>query len=91
VSAGTSCGTAVTLTDSTPVVVWSPGANAATTGGASADEMQNPNPSANGGSLDKIFVSRTRIDVPGSEFDDVVTWVSVGNLVGRMVLGGVLP
>ena len=91
VNAGTNCGSAVTITDATPVVIWSPGANAATTGGASADEAQNPNPSASGGSQDKIFVNRTHIDVPGSEFDDVVTWISVGNLVGRMVLGGVLP
>jgi type II secretory pathway pseudopilin PulG len=91
VTAGTNCGSAVQITDATPVVIWSPGANAATTGGLSADEAQNPNPSQAGGSSDRIFVSRTHMDVTGSEFDDVVTWMSVGSLVGRMVLGGVLP
>ena len=90
VTAGTDCGAAPLLTNNTPVVIWSVGANASTTGGTSADEAQNPNPK-NETSTDVIFVSRTRLDVPGSEFDDVVTWISVGNLVSRMVLGGMLP
>ena len=88
VVAGTSCGTAVKLTDNAPVVVWSVGANAAT-GGTSVDELENPNP--NGGSADRIFVSRSVQNTSGSEFDDVVTWIPVGNLVSRMVVGGQLP
>ena len=73
VLAGTNCGgSAVTLTKNAPVVIWSNGANAASTGGLSTDEAQNPN--ARGGSADRIFVSgahrRRR-----AEFDDVVTWV----------------
>jgi len=36
-------------------------------------------------------VSRSRSDVAGSEFDDIVTWLSIGNLVSRMVLAGQLP
>ena len=85
---GADCGTAVALTSSAAAVIWSVGGNAVT-GGASADELENPNP--NGGSADRIFVSRTWTDQPGSEFDDIVTWLSVGNLVSRMVLGGQLP
>ena len=88
VVAGTNCGTAIRLTDNAPVVIWSVGANAAT-GGTGVDEAQNPNP--NGGSADRIFVSRTRSDATGNEFDDIVTWLAVGNLVSRMVLGGQLP
>ena len=88
VVAGTNCGAAVTLTSNAPAVIWSVGANA-TTGGTSTDELQNPNP--NGGSSDRIFVSRIRTDVTGAEFDDIVTWLSVGNLVSRMVMAGELP
>jgi prepilin-type N-terminal cleavage/methylation domain-containing protein len=89
VNAGTNCGSAVTLTKNAPVVIWSVGANAST-GGTSTDEAQNPNP--NGGSADRIFVSRSRTDAgSGGEFDDSVTWVSVGSLISRMVLSGTLP
>jgi len=89
VVAGTSCGTAVKLADNAPVIIWSNGANAATTGGAGVDEAQNPN--SNGGSADKIFVSRSTSNVAGSEFDDIVTWIAVGSLSSRMVAAGQLP
>jgi len=77
-----------TLTANAPAVIWSAGANAAT-GGTGADEAQNPN--QNGGSADRIFVSRTITNIGGNEYDDIVTWLAVGNLVSRMVLGGQLP
>jgi prepilin-type N-terminal cleavage/methylation domain-containing protein len=77
-----------TLTFNAPVVIWSVGANAATTGGVSTDEIQNPNP-MNGTSLDRIFVSRGRSSSP--EFDDIVTWISPGRLVNRMIMSGQLP
>lgn len=85
-----------TLTVNAPVVIWSNGANAPT-GGRGTDEAQNPHPNSDTGSFppfgtaDRIFVSRTIGNTPGSEFDDIVTWLSVGNLVSRMVLGGQLP
>ena len=88
VVAGTSCGTAVKLTDNTPVVIWSVGANGAT-GGTSTDEVQNPNP--NGGSADKIFVWHTPSTVSGAEFDDIMTWIAVGNLASRLFAAGQLP
>ena len=56
------CGSAVTLASNAAIVVWSAGANAAT-GGKSAHEAQNPNP--NGGSADRVFVSRGVSDVAG--------------------------
>jgi prepilin-type N-terminal cleavage/methylation domain-containing protein len=87
-------GGAVTLTSNAPAIVWSNGANAAT-GGTSVDEAQNPHSNASAvppnGSADRIFVSRVSSDVTGVEFDDIVTWLSVGNLVSRMVMGGQLP
>ena len=64
------------------------GPNAAT-GGTSIDEAQNPNP--NGGSADRIFVGRTRSAVAGNEFDDIVTWIPMPILIGRMVAAGQLP
>ena len=76
-----------TLTFNAPVVVWSTGPNSAT-GGTSTDESQNPNP-VNGSSLDRIFVSRTRSGNP--EFDDIVTWMSSGRLVNRLIVAGQLP
>ena len=81
-------GGSTTLTANAPVVIWSVGANAAA-GGTSVHEARNPNP--NGGVVDRIFVSRTHTDVPGSEFDDIVTWLSTGALISRMLLGGQLP
>ena len=88
VSAATSCGSAGTLASTAPIIIWSSGPNAAV-GGASPDEAQNPNP--NGGSPDRIFVSRPRSTVVGNEFDDLVTWIPMPLLVGRMVTAGQLP
>jgi len=87
---GTNCGTAGTLTSNAIVVVWSVGPNAATTGGASVDEMQNPNPRA-GFSPDRIFVSRTRSSGTSGEFDDIVTWIGAPTLFNRMIAAGQLP
>jgi hypothetical protein len=85
---GTSCGTALTLVSTTPIVVWSVGGNGFE-GGASADEAQNPNPK--GGSADRIFVSRIRNKVSGSEFDDIVWWIPMPVVVARMIAAGQLP
>lgn len=88
VNPGNNCGTAVTLTSNAPAVIWSVGANAPT-GGTSVHEAENPNP--NGGSADRIFVSRSLSDIAGSEFDDIVTWISVGVLANRLIAAGQLP
>ena len=88
VTGGTNCGTALTLVSTAPVVVWSPGANAPS-GGGSVDEGQNPNP--NGGSADRLFVSRVRNNVAGQEFDDLVVWIPMTVVVSRMLAAGQLP
>jgi prepilin-type N-terminal cleavage/methylation domain-containing protein len=91
VQAGTHCANGNdatnTLTNNAPVVLWSVGANAAT-GGTSTDEAQNPNPN-NTTSQDRIFVSHVRSSTP--EFDDIVTWMSAGRLVNRLIVSGQLP
>lgn len=87
---GTNCNTAIALASSVPVVVWSVGPNAATTGGASVDELQNPNPTA-GFSADRIFVSKTKGAVAGSEFDDIVTWIGPAMIFNRLIAAGQLP
>lgn len=79
------CGAAVTLAANAAVVVWSIGANGAR-GGASVHEAQNPN--ANGGSADRIFVSRTHSDIAGHEFDDIVGWIPATTLLSRLVMAG---
>ena len=92
VVAATSCGTAVTLTSNAPVVIWSVGPNAATTGGTSVHELQNPNPTA-GFSNDRIFVSRpmAAAGAAGGEFDDSVTWIGSPALFNRLIVTGQLP
>ena len=79
----------LTLGSSVPVLIWSVGPNAATTGGASADEAQNPNPV--GGSADRIFVSKTKSSVAGSEFDDIVMWLGSATIFNRLIAAGQLP
>jgi prepilin-type N-terminal cleavage/methylation domain-containing protein len=85
---GASCGAAVTIVSTTPVIVWSAGANASG-GGASADEAQNPNP--NGGSADRVFVSRLRVPNAAGEFDDQLAWIPMPILVSRLVAAGQIP
>ncbi|HUP93955.1 MAG TPA: hypothetical protein VM164_03535, partial [Burkholderiales bacterium] len=85
---GLNCGTAVTLTSRAVAVVWSVGGNALT-GGASGDEAENPNP--NGGSADRIFVSRSRSIVAATAFDDVVSWIPVNIVANRLLASGQLP
>lgn len=85
----TNCGTATTLTSNAIVVIWSVGPNAATTGGVSTDEAENPNPA--GGSVDRIFVSKIRSGGTAGEFDDSVTWLSPATVFNRLIQAGQLP
>src|SRR5690349_4292752 len=85
VNPGNDCGTAITLASNAAVVVWSSGANAAS-GGTSVHEAENPN--QNGGSADRIFVSRLHSDVPGHEFDDLVAWIPATALLSRLIMAG---
>ncbi len=77
----TTCGTAATLATNAAVVIWSVGAN---TSARSAQESQNL-------AGTRVFVSRTRSDVSGSEFDDLVMWVPMNLIISRMIAAGQLP
>jgi prepilin-type N-terminal cleavage/methylation domain-containing protein len=85
---GSSCGSTFTLTSEAVAVIWASGPNAAT-GGVSVDEAENPNP--NGGSADRVFVSRPRGAGAGPEFDDQMVWITPPLLFQRMIAAGQLP
>lgn len=87
VTANTSCAAGQTLASNAVVVIWSVGPNAAS-GGTSVHEAENPNP--NGGSADRIFVSRAR-GSGANEFDDTLTWIPSVVVVSRLVATGQLP
>ena len=88
-STASSCASAtVTLTSNAVAVIWSLGPNAATSGGTSADEAENAESLAG---ADRVFIKRDRSDVTGSEFDDVVTWISPPLLFNRLISAGQLP
>lgn len=76
--------TAVTNQSTVVAIVFSTGKNGASGGGANEARNLDGNP---------LFVSRTP-DPPGAtggEFDDLLVWIPVGLLYGRMVAAGVLP
>ena len=78
------CNTATPLTSNAIAVIWSLGPNAATTGGTSTDELENTD-------NDRIFVWHTKSGITGSEFDDIVTWISPNTLFNRLIAAGQLP
>lgn len=87
-SSNTICAAGATLTSNAIVIIWSLGPNAATSGGASADEAENDEAFTG---ADKVFVMRTKSGVAASEFDDVVTWISTPVLFNRLISAGQLP
>ncbi|HEY5899625.1 MAG TPA: type II secretion system protein [Burkholderiales bacterium] len=68
------------------VVLLSTGKNATTSGGTGIDEAANLNG-------DRVFVFHppTPSDFANGEFDDQFTWVTVGELYGKLIGAGVLP
>ena len=84
-AAALACDTGASLTNQNTVValVFSTGRNTMAMGANEARNLdENP-----------LFVSRPP-DPPsaaGGEFDDLVLWIPVGLLYGRMIAGGVLP
>lgn len=87
VNPGVDCGTARTLAGNAAVVLWSSGSNAGS-GGTSIDEAENP--SAGGGSADRVFVSRTKSDGSGPEYDDIVRWIPGPVTAKRLQVAGVM-
>jgi len=67
-------------------VIFSTGKNATTTGGTGVDEFANLNG-------DQIFVFHPPAPsgAANGEFDDQFTWITVGELYGKLIAAGVLP
>ena len=70
-------------------IIFSTGKNGAT-GGTGADEAKNLD---GGGNADPVFVYHppTPSDFVYGEFDDQMTWITVGELYGRLIAAGMLP
>ena len=83
-AAACAANTSVTNHNTVVAVVFSTGKNGPGAGGANEARNLDANP---------LFVSRTPDPpgAPGGEFDDLVVWIPVGLLYGRMVAAGVLP
>jgi type II secretory pathway pseudopilin PulG len=71
-------------------IIFSTGKNANSSGGTGLDEAANLN---GGGNTDPIFVYHgpTPSDFANGEFDDQFTWITVGELYGKMIAAGLLP
>jgi hypothetical protein len=97
-ASATACGSAATtLTATAPALVLSLGRNHTTI--TSADELENVGANVGGGPSgqtypvggNQVFVSRTESAQPGSEYDDIVTWIAPSTLYGQLVSAGRLP
>ena len=64
-------------------VVFSTGKNGATSGGTGADESKNV-----AGNRTFVFHPPTPSDFANGEFDDQLTWITVGEFYGRLVAAG---
>lgn len=97
-SSATACASnATTVVASAPAVVLSMGKDWASF--TSADEQENAGATLGGGpsgrtyavASDIVFVARTQSAAAGSEFDDIVTWITPSGLYGQLVAAGRLP
>ena len=60
--------------------------------GAGSTNIQRENfDNFNDGTLDKVYISTTRSDVAGAQFDDVVKWISTTSLFSKMIEADQLP
>ncbi len=90
-------GPATTLTSTAPLVIFSMGKDWGAF--SSADQMENVGANLGGGPSgtsyrvpqDIVSVSRGRSELPGGEFDDLVSWGSTSRLYHRLVDAGQLP
>lgn len=91
------CGGTTYVADNVPAVILSHGKNGngamnassntqISTAGASTHEIENA-----GGTYPYSVVSRTRSDVTGAAFDDIVVWLSPNVLFSRLVAANKLP
>lgn len=86
---GTTCGGSsnqIMTQNLVVAIVFSTGKNGAAGGGTGLDEAANLNG-------DRVFVYHTPApaDAANGEFDDQFTWITVGELYGKLIAAGVLP
>ncbi len=99
----TTCGTAATVTNQNLVVavVWSQGKNfgpnargSVALSGSGSDELANNKhrlPSVQNNHAVFVWHAPAPTGATGGEYDDLMTWIPVNLLYGRMVSAGVLP
>lgn len=80
------CTSLVVTGDTALFIVFSTGPNGANTSGYGNDELENTDG-------DAVFVSRTLASAQstGGTFDDLITFVPVGIVYGKLVAAGLLP
>lgn len=79
--ANTACGADKTVVKGIPLVILSTGKDAGTISSGVQDENLD-------NAADKVFISTNRSDVSGSEFDDIVKWISPNVLYSKMLESG---
>ena len=93
----TDCGTAQQVTNASSgnrvvaAVIWSQGKNFATVGSGGADEAANNKIQSPPANLNPVFVSHPPTPSGAGEFDDLLIWITTGELYGRLISAGVLP
>jgi type II secretory pathway pseudopilin PulG len=94
---GTSCGGAsnqVNAQNLVVAIIFSTGKNGAISpSGAGVDEQANVKSTSLSPQINPVFVFHTRTDntFANGEFDDQFTWITAGELYGRLIAAGVLP
>ena len=83
---GAQCGTGHALSTDAVLAVYSTGANATTTG---AEAIAGAGEAANYLS-DRVLVWHAPSNSPGSEFDDILIWLSLSSFIARMTSAGAL-
>ena len=75
-------------------IIFSTGKNGSTSpSGAGVDEQANVKTTSLAPQINPVFVFHTRTDntFVNGEFDDQFTWITAGELYGRLIAAGVLP
>jgi hypothetical protein len=75
-------------------IIFSTGKNGAISpSGAGVDEQANVKSTSLSPQINPVFVFHTRTDntFANGEFDDQFTWITAGELYGRLIAAGVLP
>jgi prepilin-type N-terminal cleavage/methylation domain-containing protein len=84
----------VTAANTVAAVVWSQGKNLASMPAGNADEQINNKhrlPAALNNNAAFVWHDPRPVGAVGGEFDDLMVWIPVGQLYGRLISAGVLP